>query len=452
MSIPAVIWILVALGTFGLSPSAQAQTAPDGGATVVVSVSGVRSEDGHLLSTLCADRSTFMRGCMTYAHADPAHAGSVTVVFRNVKPGIYAFFALHDLDDSRAVNIPPDGWAFGNDVNFPPAFDAASFTVGSEEVQIHASMRYLGASSGVTPSRTTQSQAPLVTSASPFSDLKSAPVNDGDLVAELYTPTPSNAQRHPAIIVVSGSDGALSVARNLGANFARHGFVVLVLAYWGQAPSPSSLEGIPLEYFKRAIDWLGRQASVDPNHIGMIGWSRGAEAALLVAAHYPEIRAVVGVSPTSVVWPGLPKKPAWTLGGIPLPNIPLNGPGDGPFGSMRDLFIVGLEHASQYPEAVIPVERIDGPILLLSGSEDRIWPAGKMAEQIVARLRQSRFPFAYTHIEYPGAGHAVFVGGITDIGHIGDNIQLFGGSAEANRSAWAHSWPSVLKFFDKALR
>jgi uncharacterized protein (DUF2141 family)/poly(3-hydroxybutyrate) depolymerase len=329
MSISAVTWALVALGAFALSGSTEAEPALGAGATVTVSVSGVRSEEGHLLSTLCADRSTFMRGCMTFAHSDPAHAGSVTVVFRNVKPGTYAFFALHDLDNNRVVKIPPDGWAFGNDANFPPTFDAASFAVGSEDVRIHAPMRYLGASSGVTPPGTTQSPASLAASASPFSDLKSVPVNDGDLVAEFYAP--SDTQRYPAIIVVSGSDGSLSVARNLGANFARHGYAVLVLAYWGQAPLPSSLEGIRLEYFKGAIDWLGRQASVDPHHIGMIGWLRGAEAALLVAAHYPEIRAVVGVSPTSMVWPGLPRKAAWTLGGKPLSNIPLNGPGGGTF-------------------------------------------------------------------------------------------------------------------------
>jgi dienelactone hydrolase/uncharacterized protein (DUF2141 family) len=450
MSIFAVTWLFVALGTFGLSGSTQAKTTLSAGTTVIVSVSGVRSEEGHLLSTLCADRPTFMRGCMTFAHSDPAHAGSVTVVFRNVKPGTYAFFALHDLDDSRAVKIPPDGWAFGNDANFPPTFDAASFTVGGEEVQIHATMRYLGTSSGVTPPGTTQSPASLAASASPFSDLNSALVNDEGLVAEFYTP--SDHQRHPAVIVVSGSDGSLRVARNLGANFARHGYAVLVLAYWGQPPLPPSLEGIRLEYFKGAIDWLGRQASVDPHHIGMIGWSRGAEVALLVAAHYPEIRAVVGVSPTSMVWPGLPRKPAWTLGGKPLSNIPLKQPEDGTSGSMRELFIPGIEHTSSYPEAVIPVEHINGPILLLSGSEDRIWPASKMAEQIVSRLRQSRFPFPYTHIEYSGAGHAVFVGGITDIGHIGDNIQLFGGTVEANRSAWVRSWPTVVEFFDKALR
>jgi uncharacterized protein (DUF2141 family) len=151
MSISAATSILIALGSFGLSALTQAQNPSDVGATVVVSVSGVRSEEGHLLSTLCADRPTFMRGCMTFAHSDAAHTGPVTVVFRNVKPGAYAFFAFHDLDDSRAVKIPPDGWAFGNDANFPPTFDAASFTVRGEDVQIHATMRYLGASSGVTP-------------------------------------------------------------------------------------------------------------------------------------------------------------------------------------------------------------------------------------------------------------------------------------------------------------
>ena len=55
--------------------------------------------------------------------------------------------------------------------------------------------------------------------------------------------------------------------------------------------------------------------------------------------------------------------------------------------------------------AAIPVERIEAPILLLSGDFDDLWPSTLGGEQVIKRLRANDFPYKAEHIAYPGAGH-----------------------------------------------
>ncbi len=55
--------------------------------------------------------------------------------------------------------------------------------------------------------------------------------------------------------------------------------------------------------------------------------------------------------------------------------------------------------------AAIPVERIEAPILLLSGDFDELWPSTLGGEQVIKRLRANDFPYKAEHIAYPGAGH-----------------------------------------------
>jgi hypothetical protein len=55
--------------------------------------------------------------------------------------------------------------------------------------------------------------------------------------------------------------------------------------------------------------------------------------------------------------------------------------------------------------AQIAVEQIHGPILFVSGSDDRKWPSRWMSEQAMERLRRSRHPYSDEHVVYAGAGH-----------------------------------------------
>lgn len=59
------------------------------------------------------------------------------------------------------------------------------------------------------------------------------------------------------------------------------------------------------------------------------------------------------------------------------------------------------------PDTFIEVERINGPILLVSGQKDEIWPSPDMAQRIVAQLLKAGFAHDVENIVYAGSGHYV---------------------------------------------
>jgi fermentation-respiration switch protein FrsA (DUF1100 family) len=67
--------------------------------------------------------------------------------------------------------------------------------------------------------------------------------------------------------------------------------------------------------------------------------------------------------------------------------------------SMRDLDAV--------ERATIPVQLIKGPVLMVSGRDDQIWPSFELAEIARRRLEGHNHPWPFEHITYPDAGHGM---------------------------------------------
>ncbi|MCP4213751.1 MAG: hypothetical protein GY765_03795 [bacterium] len=108
----------------------------------------------------------------------------------------------------------------------------------------------------------------------------SQPVDHDGLKANFVFP--GGKKKLPAIIVLGGSGGGIGWQDFMAKFLASKGYAVLSLAYFRMEGLPATLEEIPLEYFKTAIDWLKVQPLVDPNKIGVIGSSKGGELALLL--------------------------------------------------------------------------------------------------------------------------------------------------------------------------
>ena len=210
---------------------------------------------------------------------------------------------------------------------------------------------------------------------------------------------------------------------------------------------------IPLEYFKTAIDWLRARPDVDGEKIGVLGGSIGGEVALTVAAHDAALKVVVAAMPSSVVWPGIvhtdgEPPSTFTLDGRPLPYLPYAGP----FTTVYNLYAKGLLALAQHPDAIIPVEQINGPVMLVCGKADTLWPSCPMAEQVAARLKVKHFGHPVELLEYPDAGHAVFGQPWDtkrpDFGELAKE----GGTPQGNQAAREQSWTRAMTFFDCALK
>ena len=274
------------------------------------------------------------------------------------------------------------------------------------------------------------------------SDVVMTAVHDRGLVGVFYQPP--TAGRHPSVIVLSGSGGGATPAGSFPGGLASRGYAVFSLAYFGVENLPPSLHDIPIEYFATALEWLGAQPTVDPQRIGVLGISRGAELALLLGSIFPQIRSVVAYLPSDIIVGGCcnsRSEASWTLGGRPLAWS---------FPASRD--DIALRRAA------IRVELIHGAVLLISGRSDRVWPSTEMSSAIMARLARYHFPYPHEHLAYTDSGHGIgrpYVSTM-DINRavhpLTGRVIPLGGTPAGTAKAREESWSRVLTFLDQNLR
>ena len=111
---------------------------------------------------------------------------------------------------------------------------------------------------------------------------------------------------------------------------------------------------------------------------------------------------------------------------------------------------------TDWPE--IPVERVNGAVLLISGRDDEVWPSTEMADAIMARLRQHRFAHPFVHLAYDHAGHGIgrpFTSTmeLNSRRHpLTGRIMRMGGTPSGTARARADSWRRMLAFVDEHLQ
>lgn len=288
------------------------------------------------------------------------------------------------------------------------------------------------------------------------------------LVGSLHAPAGGGPA--PGVLLLGGSEGGLH--ERDAQVLAAEGFTVLALAYFGAPGLPPGIVDIPVEHFSRGIDLLADQPGTD-GRLGVVGGSRGGEAALLTAAHDPRVHAVVSVVGSGLVTQGIDFRRgslldvlaaptnSWTLDGRPLPYLPYV------VGDELRLLVeqrrpVPLSLAFPPPptdpaeldRVSIPVERIGGPVLLLSAQDDRNWPSAAYSQ--VAADRLADHPHRVEHRVLAGAGHSIAgppEAPFTTTLSPGPGVTFeTGGTAAANTRARADCWSATTSFLTEHLR
>ncbi len=281
-------------------------------------------------------RTTFLAGLMLagFAAAPAVHAQVIDVASQGSDPITHAppvrltgFKAGEEVEVSF-IRTPPDG--------VPPAFRAsAHYRVGPDGTVDVASVPLRGDWKAPLPEapfwsmkpdegapvptpglvliharssgRLVQVEHQLSESALPT---KSEPVNE---FVGAFLVRPAAASRPlPLIIVLGGSEGDDATARGLAPHLAAEGYAVLGLPYRspdrgkGQAiPGlPSLFSEIPVDRLEEVHRWAKGDARIDPERIGLWGFSKGAEFAIIAASRFPWLDAVAAIAPSDVVWEG----------------------------------------------------------------------------------------------------------------------------------------------------
>jgi len=214
----------------------------------------------------------------------------------------------------------------------------------------------------------------------------------------------------PGVLLIGGSEGGLGVGYvAMALMLAAHGYPALAVATFNAPGLPSALRDVPIEYFASAATRL-------PGPVRVIGVSRGSEAALLLAARYPNLVArTVLAAPSDRINLGFPNGGyAWVFGNVPQLDIPFSA--------------------------------ITGPVLAFVGTDDRVWPSATNADTLQEQLGDR-----LTIHRLEGAGHDVlgvpYLGADPAAVHpvTGDPINL-GGGRQVNERAHRDSWNALLAF------
>ncbi|KQY43730.1 acyl-CoA thioester hydrolase/BAAT C-terminal domain-containing protein [Cellulomonas sp. Root137] len=263
-----------------------------------------------------------------------------------------------------------------------------------------------------------------------------------------------------AVVVIGGSEGGMHERDAVA--LAEEGFAALALAYFGTAGVPRMLLDVPLEYFGRAIDLLEAQGFA-PGSIGLLGGSRGGEAALLVGSRDERVGSVVSVVGSGVVTAGIDydvgrldrilrsSGPAWTVDGEPLPFLPYAVTPEledaiarhDPV-ALRDGFAPLPTDHDALERVSIPVERIRGGVLLVAGGDDQMWDSPGYHQVAADRLAEHPYPWA--NVVLDSAGHMIAgpPGGVATSQGPGPGVTFrYGGdpvlTAHARRETWTRT-------------
>ena len=244
-------------------------------------------------------------------------------------------------------------------------------------------------------------------------------VKQDGFFGELFRPL---EDKYPgkALICFSGSDGGIELARTLAGVFQSRGLTALALAYVMAEDLPISFSRVPIDCIEAAAKCLH---GMGYEKVGLRGISKGAELALTAASLLPNlVNTVVAVAPMNTVCQGFVKDKgvkflpgsSWSFHGEEVPYTPYVTE-KFPLGSilrkslraremtMYDLYLPLVRQPN--PDAVIRVENITGPILLISSKMDTMWPSELAAKRIMARLQARDFPYAYRQLSYDYGSH-----------------------------------------------
>ena len=222
---------------------------------------------------------------------------------------------------------------------------------------------------------------------------------------------PVAGRKDKVVITMSGSEGGLEHAGKLAKYLQDNGIPALALGYFKTKHSVKSLNKIELENIRSAIDWLKKQGY---EKIGIEGCSKGAEYAAAAAIEFHDLSCVILKIPSWFYSEGMDKTnpsgaSSWSYKGEEIPFTPYKTrklPVMKEMMKNKEYNILAINTGKKVvPESIIPIEKIEAPVLMFSTEVDTIWPSKESCEKMEERLKANNFSYPHKHICFQHMSH-----------------------------------------------
>lgn len=222
---------------------------------------------------------------------------------------------------------------------------------------------------------------------------------------------PVAGRKDKVVITMSGSEGGLEHAGKLAKYLQDNGIPALALGYFKTKHSVKSLNKIELENIRSAIDWLKKQGY---EKVGIEGCSKGAEYAAAAAIEFHDLTCVILKIPSWFYSEGMDKTnpsgaSSWSYKGE---EIPFTSYKTRKLPVMKEMMknkeynILAINTGKKVvPESIIPIEKIEAPVLMFSTEVDTIWPSKESCEKMEERLNANNFSYPHKHICFKHMSH-----------------------------------------------
>jgi dipeptidyl aminopeptidase/acylaminoacyl peptidase len=244
-------------------------------------------------------------------------------------------------------------------------------------------------------------------------DPSKLPLNYGKIDSQLFA---KEGTIQPLLVYFGGSEGGNSMSKERHIierkMYTDKGYAMLAIGYFGMEGIPKELDRISLNAIYEEIKRVQNNPNIDASCVAVMGGSKGAELALALASKYPDINGVVSFAGShvsfnsiSIAADGKTGSFSFNNSSLPYVTVPIKAIPYVLIGDFRKVHELALEDTNAVEAAVIAVENINGPILLVSGEKDHVWPSAEMSTEIINRLKSKGFNYPYQHIIVPNGNH-----------------------------------------------
>ncbi|XP_037357883.1 acyl-coenzyme A thioesterase 6 [Talpa occidentalis] len=272
-------------------------------------------------------------------------------------------------------------------------------------------------------------------------------VRAGRVRAALFLPPGTGS--FPGIIDLFGSGGGLCEYR--ASLLARHGFVVLALAYFKFEDLPTNLCYMNLEYFEEAVDFMLQHPKVKGPSIGLLGFSKGGDLCLSMASFLKGISATILINAcvANTIVPLQYKDVIIPSLGYDSEKLKITESGHLSF---IDTWDNPLEEPNT--QSIIPLEKAQGPFLFIVSMDDHNWKSEFYA-QIASERLQAHGKNRPQIIRYSGTGHCIdppyFPPSTASVHAVLNQAVFYGGEPMAHTRAQVDAWQEIQTFFHEHL-